>query len=329
MKFSVIVPVYNRPDEVDELLQSLSIQLYKQFEVVIVEDGSFVPCGYVVEKYLNQLSITYLSKPNSGPGTTRNYGAQRAKGEYFVFFDSDCIIPPSYFTEVEMELAANTTDAFGGPDRAHDSFTNIQKAINYSMTSFFTTGGIRGGKQKLDRFHPRSFNMGISKRAFEATGGFGAMRFGEDVDYSLRLLEQGFSTRLFPKAFVYHKRRTDFRKFFRQVFNSGKARINLHLLHPGSLKIVHLLPSAFVVGMLLLVLLSPIFSWFLLGPIGYSVLVWLHSLLLGNSFLVSILSIAAAWVQLVGYGLGFLIAFWKRLVLKQDDFKVFERNFYK
>ncbi len=329
MKFSVIVPVYNRPDEVDELLQSLSIQLYKQFEVVIVEDGSSVPCGHVVEKYLNQLSITYHSKPNTGPGTTRNYGAQRAKGEYFVFFDSDCIIPPSYFTEVEMELDANTTDAFGGPDRAHDSFTNIQKAINYSMTSFFTTGGIRGGKQKLDRFHPRSFNMGISKRAFEATGGFGAMRFGEDVDYSLRLLEQGYSTRLFPKAFVYHKRRTDFRKFFRQVFNSGKARINLHLLHPGSLKIVHLLPSAFVVGMLLLVLLSPIFSWFLLGPFGYSVLVWLHSLLLGNSFLVSILSIAAAWVQLVGYGLGFLIAFWKRLVLKKDDFKIFERNFYK
>jgi len=329
LKYSAIIPVYNRPDEVEELLLSLTQQTNTDFEVVIIEDGSAVPCKFVVEKYSQQLTISYFEKPNSGPGLTRNFGAERATGEYFIFFDSDCIIPNTYFEEVERELNENRVDAFGGPDRAHPSFTNIQKAINYSMTSFFTTGGIRGGKRKLDKFYPRSFNMGISKKAFEATGGFAAMRFGEDVDFSLRLIENGFSTRLFPKAFVYHKRRTDFKKFFRQVFNSGKARINLHLLHPGSLKIVHLLPSAFVVGMTLLVLLSPLFVWFSLAPIVYSMLVYTDSLLSKNSLSVSFLSIAAAWVQLTGYGTGFISAFWKRLVLKQADFKVFEKNFYK
>lgn len=329
MKYSAIIPVYNRPDEVEELLLSLTQQTNTNFDVVIVEDGSAVPCKHVIEKYSQQLTISYFEKPNSGPGLTRNFGAERANGEYFIFFDSDCIIPNTYFEEVERELTENRVDAFGGPDRAHPSFTNIQKAINYSMTSFFTTGGIRGGKRKLDKFYPRSFNMGISKKAFEATGGFAAMRFGEDVDFSLKLIETGFSTRLFPKAFVYHKRRTDFKKFFRQVFNSGKARINLHLLHPGSLKVVHLLPSAFVVGMVLLVLLSPLFFLFSLAPIVYSMLVFTDSLLSKNSLSVSLLSIAAAWVQLTGYGTGFISAFWRRLVLKQSDFKAFEKNFYK
>lgn len=329
MKYSAIIPVYNRPDEVEELLLSLTQQTNTNFDVVIVEDGSAVPCKQVVEKYSQLLKISYFEKPNTGPGLTRNFGAERANGEYFIFFDSDCIIPSTYFEEVERELTENRVDAFGGPDRAHPSFTNIQKAINYSMTSFFTTGGIRGGKRKLDKFYPRSFNMGISKNAFEATGGFAAMRFGEDVDFSLRLIENGFSTRLFPKAFVFHKRRTDFKKFFRQVFNSGKARINLHLLHPGSLKVVHLLPSAFVIGMVLLVLISPLFFWFSLAPLVYSMLVFTDSLLSKNSLSVSFLSIAAAWVQLTGYGTGFISAFWRRLVLKQQDFKAFEKNFYK
>lgn len=329
MKYSTIIPVYNRPDEVEELLLSLTQQTSTAFDVVIVEDGSTVPCKHVVEKYSQKLTVSYFEKPNSGPGLTRNFGAERATGEYLIFFDSDCIIPSTYFEEVERELTENRVDAFGGPDRAHPSFTNIQKAINYSMTSFFTTGGIRGGKRKLDKFYPRSFNMGISKKAFEATGGFAAMRFGEDVDFSLRLIENGFSTRLFPNAFVYHKRRTDFKKFFRQVFNSGKARINLHLLHPGSLKVVHLLPSSFVVGMVLLVLVSPLFLWFSLAPIVYSMLVFTDSLLSKNSLSVSFLSIAAAWVQLTGYGTGFISAFWKRLVLKQSDFKALEKNFYK
>jgi glycosyltransferase involved in cell wall biosynthesis len=329
VKYSIIIPVYNRPEEVEELLASLSLQTYKKFEVIVVEDGSQITCKGIVDKYEHSLNIFYFEKPNSGPGLTRNFGAERANGEFFIFFDSDCIIPPNYFNEVDKELTSNKFDAFGGPDQAHPSFTNIQKAINYSMTSFFTTGGIRGGKHKLDKFHPRSFNMGISRVAFLAIGGFTSMRFGEDVDLSLRLIQNGFKTELLPNAFVYHKRRTDFRKFFRQVFNSGKARINLHLLHRGSLKIVHLLPTAFVLGMMLAIITSPLLPCTLLFPIIYSVAVFLHALIIGNSLVVSIHSIGAAWVQLVGYGTGFIAAFWKRVILKQKDFKAFETTFYK
>lgn len=329
MKYSVIIPVYNRPEEVEELLASLTLQAFTEFEVIVVEDGSQITCKGIVDRYEHRLNIFYFEKPNSGPGLTRNFGAERANGEYFIFFDSDCIIPTNYFLEIDKELERNNVDAFGGPDRAHPSFTNVQKAINYSMTSFFTTGGIRGGKRKLDKFHPRSFNMGISRVAFMASGGFANMRFGEDVDLSLRLIKNGFKTRLLPNAFVYHKRRTDFRKFFRQVFNSGKARINLHLLHRGSLKIVHLLPTVFVLGMMLAIIASPLLPCILLFPIIYSVAVFLHSLIIGNSLIVSLFSIGAAWVQLVGYGTGFIAAFWKRLILKQKDFKAFETNFYK
>lgn len=327
-KYSVIIPVFNRPDEVEELLESLTLQKFSNFEVIVVEDGSSVPCKEVVDKFADDLNVSYYIKENTGPGTTRNYGADRAKGEYFIFFDSDCIIPTEYFTEVEKELSSDKVDAFGGPDRAHSSFTPIQKAINYSMTSFFTTGGIRGGKERFDRFYPRSFNMGISKDVFEKTQGFSKLRFGEDIDFSIRILKTGFKTRLFSKAWVYHKRRTDFRKFFRQVYNSGIARINLHLLHPGSLKLVHLLPSAFVLSMILTVLISVVFHYALIIPFLYSILVFLGSLITNKSLTVALLSIPAAWVQLFGYGLGFIEATWKRLVLGKREFKAFEKNFY-
>ncbi|MDD2197144.1 MAG: glycosyltransferase [Bacteroidales bacterium] len=327
-KYSIIVPVYNRPDEVDDLLKSLSSQKEQNFEVIIVEDGSAIPCKQIVNQYNNLLSISYYSKQNTGPGTTRNYGAQRAKGDYFIFFDSDCIIPPKYFCEVESELNANPVDAFGGPDSAHSSFTPIQKAISYSMTSFFTTGGIRGGKERLDKFYPRSFNMGISREVFDKTGGFSTMRFGEDIDFSLRIIDAGFTTRLFPKAFVFHKRRTNFRQFYKQVFNSGIARINLYLIHPKSLKLVHLLPSAFVVGMILIALaataLPPLFTI----PLIYCLLIFFHALTIYKNLWIAILSIAAAWIQLFGYGLGFLSATWNRLVLKKGEFKAFDKNFY-
>ena len=235
MKYSFLIPVYNRPDEVDELLQSLTQQTISDFEVVVVDDGSTIPCAEVVEKYSSHLDIHYYTKANSGPGQTRNYAAERSKGEYLIILDSDCILPTTYLAEVETELNSQPTDAFGGPDKAHPSFTTIQKAINYSMTSFFTTGGIRGGKKKMDKFYPRSFNMGVRSEAYQQLDGFSAMRFGEDIDFSIRIFKQGYRCRLFPDAWVYHKRRTDLKKFFKQVHNSGIARINLYKKYPESL----------------------------------------------------------------------------------------------
>ncbi|RNC66571.1 glycosyltransferase family 2 protein [Proteiniphilum sp. X52] len=328
MFFSIIIPLYNRPDEVDELLASLCEQTDKRFEVVIVEDGSTRKSDAVVTKYRDKLDLTYFEKPNSGPGLTRNAGAARAKYDYLIFFDSDCIIPPGYIGTVSQALREEYADAYGGPDAAHPTFTTIQKAINYSMTSFFTTGGIRGSKRSLEKFNPRSFNFGVSKKAFDRIGGYGSMRFGEDIDLSLRLLSNGFRTALIPGAFVYHKRRSTFGQFFKQVYNSGIARINLHLAHPGSLKTVHLLPAFFVTGMTLTLILSVIHPPFLLIPLSYSLLVFIDSLIKNGSSGVALYSIAAAWIQLTGYGTGFLSALWKRLILKKGEFKAFEKNFY-
>lgn len=227
MRYSVIIPVYNRPDEVDELLYSLTTQTFQDFEVIVVEDGSSVPCKQVVDGYADKLDIHYYYKPNSGPGQTRNYAAERSRGDYLLILDSDCILPDGYLAAVEAELSREPADAFGGPDRAHDSFSDVQKAINYAMTSFFTTGGIRGGKKKMDKFYPRSFNMGVKAEVYRALGGFSQMRFGEDIDFSIRIFKGGYRCRLFPEAWVWHKRRTDLKKFFKQVHNSGIARINL------------------------------------------------------------------------------------------------------
>ncbi|WP_409371799.1 glycosyltransferase family 2 protein [Prevotella corporis] len=256
MKYSIIVPVFNRPDEVDELLESLVNQEEKDFEVIIVEDGSQIPCEDVCRKYADQLTLRYFMKPNSGPGQSRNYGAERAEGEYLLILDSDVVLPNGYLKAVSDELDRESADAFGGPDRAHDSFTDTQKAISYSMTSFFTTGGIRGGKKKLDKFYPRSFNMGIRRDVYMELGGFSKMRFGEDIDFSIRIFKAGKRCRLFPEAWVWHKRRTDFRKFWRQVYNSGIARVNLYKKYPESLKLVHLLPMVFTLGVALLLVIS-------------------------------------------------------------------------
>ena len=221
LKYSFVIPVFNRPDEVDELLDSLTRQSFGAFEVVVVEDGSQVPCHDVCARHVGKLDLHYFSKPNSGPGQSRNYGVERARGEYVIILDSDVVVPPGYLQAVDDELRREPCEAFGGPDRAADSFTPTQKAISYSMTSFFTTGGIRGGKKKLDKFYPRSFNMGIRRDVYQQLGGFSKMRFGEDIDFSIRIFKAGLHCRLFPDAWVYHKRRTDFRKFWRQVFNSG------------------------------------------------------------------------------------------------------------
>ena len=337
MKYSGIVPVYNRPDEVKELLESLAVQSFRDFEVVIVEDGSKVPCDSVVSSFSDSLEIRYFTKENSGPGQTRNYGAERASGEFLIILDSDVIVPPGYFAAIEKELANKDTDAFGGPDRAHEGFTPVQKAINYSMTSFFTTGGIRGGKVKMDKFYPRSFNMGVRRDVYSALGGFSAMRFGEDIDFSIRIFKGGYRCRLFPDAWVYHKRRTDFRKFFKQVHNSGIARINLYKKYPESLKIVHLLPAAFTLGVILLILLSPLSGWFLLPIAAYAVLVFADSfgktILQENSFMDSLkiggLSVAASFIQLLGYGTGFIRAWWERCILGRGEVEAFKKNFYK
>ncbi|MEA5043996.1 MAG: glycosyltransferase family 2 protein, partial [Petrimonas sp.] len=238
------------------------------------------------------------------------------------------IIPENYIENVSFYLDRNFVDAYGGPDKALPTFTTVQKAINYSMTSFFTTGGIRGGKRSMDKFHPRSFNLGVSKRAFQAIGGYGKMRFGEDIDFSLRLLEAGFETALIPEAYVYHKRRSTFRQFFKQVYNSGIARINLYLAHPDSLKLVHFLPSFFVSVMILSVLLSFFFPIILFLPVLYSLLVLIDSTVKNRSLKVGFYSIAAAWTQLFGYGTGFISAAWKRLILKKGEFNAFEKKFY-
>lgn len=328
MHFSIIIPVYNRPDEVDELLESLTKQVNKNFEVILAEDGSTNKSDVIAEKYAGLLDVVYFEKPNSGPGTTRNAGAVKAKYDYFIFFDSDCIIPENYLKEVSDFLSRNYFDAYGGPDAALPTFTNIQKGINYSMTSFFTTGGIRGGDKSMDKFHPRSFNLGVSRKAFEAIGGYGKMRFGEDIDFSLRLIESGFTTTLIPEGFVYHKRRSTLKQFFKQVFNSGIARINLHLDHPGSMKIVHTLPALFVLGMLGVVLLSFFVPAFFLIPVLYSFAVLVDSAIKNKSLKVGLYSIATSWTQLFGYGTGFLSAVWNRLILRKGEFKAFEKKFY-
>ena len=329
MRYSIIVPVYNRPDEVDELLQSLCEQTVKDFEVLIVEDGSVKPCKDVCDKYASILDLHYYAKENSGPGQSRNYGAERANGEYVIILDSDVVLPASYLQAVEDELKQNPCEAFGGPDATHPSFTPIQKAISYSMTSFFTTGGIRGGKAKLDKFYPRSFNMGIRRDVYLQLGGFTKMRFGEDIDFSYRIVEAGYMPRLFPEAWVWHKRRTDFRKFFRQVYNSGIARINLEKRHPGTMKLVHLLPTVFTLGVIGLLLITLFWPLACVPIILYSLLLCIDSSLRNKSLWVGLLSIPAAFVQLMGYGFGFIESWWKRCILKQDEFTAFEKNFYK
>lgn len=356
MRYSVIIPVYNRPDEVDELLHSLTLQTIKDFEVIIVEDGSSVPCHEIAKKYSGLLDIKYFSKPNSGPGQTRNYGAERSCGEYLIILDSDCILPPNYFKAIEDELNNSPSDAFGGPDKAHSSFTDVQKAINYSMTSFFTTGGIRGGKKKMDKFYPRSFNMGIKADVYSALGGFSNMRFGEDIDLSIRIFKGGYSCRLFPEAWVWHKRRTDMRKFFKQVHNSGIARINLYKKYPESLKAVHMLPAVFTFGISVLILLiiigclvyiSTLFIqeadirymseqtglWLVtlgvLPFIMFSLLIFSDSAIKNKSLKIGAISILSSFIQLVGYGSGFIIAWWKRCVKGMDSFSAFEKSFYK
>jgi glycosyltransferase involved in cell wall biosynthesis len=323
--------VYNRPEEIDELLESVSQTTYKEeFEIVIVEDGSTIRCENVIEKYMSKLNISYYYKDNSGPGASRNYGMEKANGDYFIIFDSDCIIPKQYLTEVETALKNNYVDCFGGPDCALKSFSSTQKAINFAMTSFLTTGGIRGGSEKIDKFQPRSFNMGISKKAFEVSNGFGNIHPGEDPDLTIRLWKLGFETKLFSKAFVYHKRRIDWEKFTIQVTKFGKARPILNSWYPEYNKLTYFFPTVFILGFFFS-LISLIFAEDLLLKCYflYFILIFVVGTIQNRSTIIGYLAVIAVWKQFYGYGMGFLKSYILVQVLKNDPKKVFPELFFK
>ncbi|MGF7075932.1 glycosyltransferase [Mucilaginibacter sp. R-33] len=322
MFFSIIIPLYNRPQEIKELLESLTLQTYHNFEVLVIEDGSVNDAEAIVNTFTDKLNLRYFKKQNEGQGFARNFGFERAKGDYFVIFDSDCLVPPNYLRIVNDSLAKNYLDAYGGPDGAHQSFTPTQKAISYSMTSPFTTGGIRGNKKGIGQFHPRSFNMGVSRQAWEKAGGFIITRLGEDIEYSIRIHSLGFKIGLIPDAIVYHKRRTNFYQFYKQLHFFGRARINISKFFPQELKLVHFFPAAFTVGVILTIILNLFGS--VLAPVGnfilliFTLLIFFHSWWKNKSLKIAFLSIIAAFTQLIAYGLGFIQDFWKRKVLSRS-----------
>ena len=321
MFFSIIIPLYNRPQEIDELLHTLTQQTYLQFEVIVIEDGSTLDAKDIVDSYADRLDIHYYYKENGGQGFARNFGFERAKGDYFVVFDSDCLIPIDYLEIVKNYLLEHQLDAYGGPDGAHPSFTPVQKAISYSMTSPFTTGGIRGNKKHIGQFHPRSFNMGISREVWERTGGFILTRLGEDIEFSIRIQSMGFKIGLIPDAIVFHKRRTDLRQFYKQLHFFGRARINIYKHFPSELKIVHFFPAIFTLFLVLSLILNVFFH-----PLAefcntliaiFILLIFFHSWKVNKSAKVAFLSIAASFVQLIAYGLGFMQDFWKRIIFRK------------
>lgn len=331
MFFSIIIPLYNRPQEINELLESLTKQKYADFEVIVVEDGSTRASKDIVEEYKGRLTVHYFAKPNEGQGFARNYGFARAAGDFFIVLDSDVLVPEDYLLNVLHGLQRDRWDAFGGPDAAHDSFTDTQKAISYSMTSPFTTGGIRGNKKHVGHFHPRSFNMGLSKSVYEATQGFKLARRSEDIEFSIRMINQGFKVGLIPEAFVYHKRRATFLQFFKQTNFFGKGRIDIYKLFPGELKPVHALPAIFVLGLVGLCLLNVV-NWVTSGSLSlvalltlvgngiiflYTLLLFLHACITTKNITVGTLSVLAAYTQLIAYGSGFIGSYVQNVLLKK------------
>ncbi len=319
--YSIIIPVYNRPDEVDELLQSLVDQSYKDFDLIIVEDGSTKDCRSVVSAYQSRLDIAYYFKENSGPGASRNFGMQKAKGDYLVFFDSDCVIPSEYLLKVDQYLQSDPLDCYGGPDAAHASFSDVQKAINQVMTSFITTGGVRGNQKQIDRYQPRSFNMGIKKQVYDNIGGFSDLHPGEDPDLSYRIMQAGYTTGLISEAYVYHKRRIDFKKFATQVYKFGVVRNILFKWHPKYKSPVYAIPSLFLVATVLLIFASIIMrSWLYLLPIIFvGAAVFVESLFKTKSLWIAAMSVRAAYTQLYAYGYGFLKSFWILMIRNKNE----------
>ena len=331
LSFSFIIPVFNRPNEIKELLDSLLEQKYtKEYEVVIVEDGSTLSSLEVVSNYKNRLDISYYEKPNSGPGDSRNYGMRLAKGNYFIVLDSDCILPPEYLVEAEKSLQKQFVHCYGGPDAAHASFSTVQKAINYAMTSFWTTGGIRGGIKGVDKFQPRSFNMGLSKEVFEQVGGYGNIHPGEDPDLTIRIWNKGYDTKLIPEAFVYHKRRIDWNKFYIQVNKFGMVRPILNNWHPQTAKITYWFPALFCIG-----LLVSVFTLFLgsIWPIVcyalYFLVLFFDALIKTKNLIVAALALFATLVQFFGYGYGFLKSTIYTTFSKNAPQDIFPKLFFK
>lgn len=332
INISVIVPVYNRPEELKELLDSLTIQHFKEAtEVIVVEDGSSITSEEAVDQFRSQLNIKYITQPNAGPAAARNRGAQDASGKYLFFFDSDCTLPSDFFDKIGQHIKTEVMDCFGTRDQAHRFFSPIQKAISYSMTSFFTTGGIRGGsKSKMDSFYPRSYSMGIRHDVFDAVGGFSSMRYGEDIDLCMRVKEAGYKLCLVDDTFVYHKRRSTFRSFYKQTFCSGTARVDLAMRHKGALKMVHLLPSVAVLTLFALLILSLAVSpLFLLPIVAYGALIMLDSWKKFHSLNVALLSVWASCIQICGYGQGFLYNAWERIIMRRRDTVAFQKTLYK
>jgi len=320
MFFSIIIPLYNRPQEIKELLLTLCKQTYMQFEVLVIEDGSVNDAKDIVTSFENKLDVKYFFKENSGQGFSRNFGFERAKGDYFIIFDSDILVPSDYLEIVKDYLYEHQLDAFGGPDAAHDSFTPVQKAISYAMTSPFTTGGIRGNKKHIGQFHPRSFNMGISREVYEKVGGFILTRLGEDIEYSIRIHENGFKIGLIPAAKVYHKRRTSFKQFYKQLHFFGRARINIYKHFPSELKLVHFFPAVFTLGLGFTILCNIFYM-----PLAYVcnflvllyfLLIFFHAWQLNKSIKIAFLSVIASFIQLTAYGLGFIQDLVKRVIFK-------------
>ncbi|WP_417875744.1 glycosyltransferase [Winogradskyella sediminis] len=328
--FSFIIPVFNRPNEIRELLESfLNLKGQYVYEIVIVEDGSNDTSETVIKDYETQLNISYYSKPNTGPGDSRNFGMQKANGNYFIILDSDILLPPNYLTAVETFLNTSYYDCFGGPDAAHSSFSNLQKAINFAMTSFITTGGIRGGKQQVENFQPRSFNMGLSKKAFLASSGFGKIHPGEDPDLSLRLHQLGFKTTLIESAFVYHKRRISWSKFYKQVYRFGMVRPILNQWHPDSKSIVYWFPTVFSLGCIVSILLAIFQINLLLYVYGfYFALAFILALITNRNLAVAVQALWAIGIQFFGYGYGFLKSTFNLLILGRDPKEAFPELFF-
>ena len=331
LQFSFIIPVYNRPQEIEELLHSFTLlKTNVKYQVVIIEDGSTIASKEIVEKYREQLDIAYYFKPNSGPGDSRNYGMQKATGNYFIILDSDCILPTTYLTEVITSLEKEYVDCFGGPDAADASFSNLQKAINFAMTSFITTGGIRGNKNSVDTFQPRSFNMGLSKEAFDKTKGFGSIHPGEDPDLSIRLWGLGFKTKLILEAYVYHKRRISWSKFHKQVFKFGMVRPILNTWHPQTKKITYWFPSLFSFGLILAIILIFFnFKALLYVYILYFGLAFLLAILKTKNIRIAIQAMLAICIQFFGYGYGFLKSTILVGLLKKNPEAQFPELFFK
>lgn len=329
MKYSLIVPVYNRREEIDELLESLTTQKHNDFEVVVVEDGSTEKCDEVIYKYQDKLNIQYFYKENSGPGASRNFGMSKAKGDWFVIFDSDCLIPDHYLTAVDDYLENKSIDTYGGPDKAHESFTNTQKAIDWAMTSYVTTGGIRGSEKSLDDYQPRSFNMGIKREVFDNVGGYGKIWPGEDPDLSFRIKKAGYSVGFIKDAYVYHKRRIDFKKFMQQVYKFGVVRNILSKWHVGTGKLVYAFPTLFLIGSITCLILGLVVSWHFVLPILLIVVVmFIEALITRKSLNIALLAVPAAFIQLGGYGYGYLKSFIKIRLLNQDEKKAFASFFF-